>query len=346
MLTQKQASGSVSDCVQPRHLGLAVMASLDRRWLLAVYLIVPATVLTIVLDHWVFGQILRVAILPVMPEQWSLWVILFGLPHVVAGTLTMADSDYLRHYRKQFILPLILYSTVALAGVLGPSLVRVLVPAWLGIYTIYHLLTQQIGLSFTMLRPSRLMLFWKWMILLTGFLLYVGVYVGANIPDATIGGYDPYALCVIFSGSSLLLLTGSSFFLLKTVTAPVGARYLWANVAMIGSVFFAFVYGYTIFIIIIPRVIHDLTAFLIYANHDRNRNACTPHNYLYRLTRSLPLPFFLILPAISITLAYLLQASHHWLFATIIYLLTFMHYHTEAIVWRRPNLHRQHLNFA
>lgn len=113
---------------------------------------------------------------------------------------------------------------------------------------------------------------------------------------------------------------------------------------MMAAVLAAFVWHYPVFIIIIiPRIIHDLTAYLVYFNHDSNRNAQRGHNLLYRRARPGRKIAFWILPTTSVGLAYALQSNEFPLFIAINFFLTFMHYHIESVVWRRPHLHRQFL---
>ena len=324
---------------------MSVPSELKRRWLFAVYAVVPLMAAMILIDAGLCDFYLRDHVLPSMPEQWSFWTVLFGLPHVIAGTLTSADRQYLRHYRRQFALPVLVYAVLALGGVAGPVVLQTAIPVLLGFYTIYHLLMQQIGLTFTFLdgTPRWSMQCWKWLILTIGLTIYGAVFLAANLPQMTVGGWAVQAACLRIVVPMMVLLCGVGTLLQTYARAPIGRAYVFGNVGMIGVTLLAFVGGYTLVIILVPRVIHDLTAFLIYDNHDRNRNAERPHNFLYRCPgiRSIPTP--VRLPLISILLAWLIDSASYPLAIGIAFWLTFLHYHMEAVIWRRPQRHRDYL---
>lgn len=321
---------------------------LDRRWLLALYAVVPLAVSVMLLDQLALGGYLRHAALPQTPEEWPAWTILFGMPHVIAGLLTMADREYIGHYRRRFMWPLLGFAAISIAAAAGPAEVAFAVTLWLGFYTVTHLLTQQIGLTFTMLGkpPMRCMRLWKGTILVLGVLIYAGLYLDTNMPSASLGGFDPHALVVFFGALLLVMLSGLTALLARNAVDRCAVAYVWSNWAMMAAVLAAFGWRYPVFILLIPRVIHDLTAYLVYFNHDSNRNAQHRHNLLYKRARSRRRVAFWILPAVSIGLAYGLQMTDFPLFIAINFLLTFMHYHIESVVWRRPHPHRRSLVFS
>jgi hypothetical protein len=237
--------------------GAPPMHTLDRRWLLVLYAVVPFALGVMLRDQLLLGGYLRQAVLPVAPDEWPAWTIVFGMPHVIAGLLTMADREYLGYYRRRLRWPLLGFGAISIAAATGPGQLAFGVALWLGLYTVTHLLTQQIGLSFTMLRkpPLGWMRLWKWTMLVLGVLMYAGLFLEMNLPDASLGGLDPHALVV-----------------------------------------------------------------------RRGRTVA-----------------FWILPAVSVGLAYALQITTFPLFVAINFFLTFMHYHIESVVWRRPHLHRRFL---
>lgn len=322
----------------------SLLRTLDRRHLLALYAVVPFAIAVMLLDRLALGSFLQRAVLPVAPEEWPAWTILFGMPHVIAGLLTMADRDYLVYYRRRFIWPLLGFSLVSVAAAIGPGQVTFGVSLWLGFYTVTHLLTQQIGLTFTVLGApfGTCMRLWKSTMLILGVLVYAGLYLDTNLPAASLGGLDPHGLTVLSGALLLALLCGLTVVLARGAPDRCATAYVWSNFAMMAAVFAAFVLGYPVFILLIPRVIHDVTAYLVYFNHDRNRNADHGHNLLYRCRRVAPW----MLPAVSIALAYGLQINDFSLFIAINFLLTFMHYHIESVIWRRPHLHRRFLVLA
>lgn len=314
---------------------------LDRRCLLALYAVVPLAVAVMLVDQLALGSLLQRGVLPGAPEDWPAWTIVFGMPHVIAGLLTMADREYLVYYRRRFTWPLLGFGVISTAAAIGPGQVTFAVALWLGFYTVTHLLTQQVGLTFTMLHapPRSCMRLWKATMLVLGLLVYAGLYLDTNVPAASLGGLDPHGLAVLGGALLLALLLGLTLVLARSAPDRCATAYVWGNWAMMAAVLAAFVLHYPVFILLIPRVIHDLTAYLVYFNHDRNRNAQHGHNLLYRRRRVA----VWILPAVSIGLAYGLQINDFPLFIAINFLLTFMHYYIESVIWRRPHLHRRSL---
>jgi len=327
----------------PQAAGAQPMHTLDRRWLLALYAVVPFAVGVMLLDQLLLGSYLRQGGLPAAPEEWPAWTILFGMPHVIAGLLTMADREYLGYYRRRFRWPLLGFGAISIAAATGPDQLAFGVALWLGFYTVTHLLTQQIGLAFTMLRkpPPGWMRLWKWTMLVLGVLVYAGLFLDMNLPDASLGGLDPHALVVLGGAGLLAPLLASTAVLARRAVDRCAVVYVWSNWAMVAAILAAFAWRYPVFILLIPRIIHDLTAFLVYFNHDSNRNARHGHNLLYWRARRGRTVAFWILPTVSVGLAYALQINEFPLFIAINFFLTFMHYHIESVVWRRPHLHRQ-----
>ncbi len=325
--------------------GTLSMHTLDRRWLLVLYAVVPFALGVMLLDQLVLGSYLRQAVLPVAPDEWPAWTILFGMPHVIAGLLTMADREYLGYYRRRFRWPLLGFGAISIAAATGPAQLAFGVALWLGFYTVTHLLTQQIGLGFTMLRkpPLAWMRLWKWTMLVLGVLVYAGLFLDMNLPAASLGGLDPHALVVLGGAGLLVPLLVSTAVLARRAVDRCAVVYLWSNWAMMAAVLAAYVWRYPVFILLIPRIIHDLTAYLVYYNHDSNRNARHGHNLLYWRARRDRTIAFWILPAVSVGLAYALQINEFPIFIAINFFLTFMHYHIESVVWRRPHPHRQFL---
>ncbi|WVM89040.1 hypothetical protein UMZ34_24770 [Halopseudomonas pachastrellae] len=60
--------------------------------------------------------------------------------------------------------------------------------------------------------------------------------------------------------------------LARLTEGRLGRAYLWANALLLLSALVIDRLGYTLFVILMPRLIHDLTAYSVYVTHDRNRN--------------------------------------------------------------------------
>lgn len=323
--------------------------TVDCRWLLALYAIIPVSIAAVATDlFWLDGRLLD-DVFPSDPNRWAFWTVIFGLPHIIASTLTMADREYLGYYRRRLAVPLLAFTAITTAGYLGPQPVSYnLLFVFLAFYTIYHVLAQQLGLTLMMMGipPSRVFRAWKWLAIFAGFAIYVSVYGQGRFRHINIGSIPLFDLIAYLAGALIALMTALAVELTKHARYPIGKWYLWGNVAMLVSVFLINEIGYTVFVIMIPRIIHDLTAFSVYITHDRNRNKAGPRNLLYRLTHLVPLPAILVLPLVSIAIAYPLTVNRdHTAIGIAVLTVSFLHYYFEGFIWRGDTPHKQHLGF-
>lgn len=132
---------------------------------------------------------------------------------------------------------------------------------------------------------------------------------------------------------------------MKAAKNRLGIWYLWSNVAMVFACFIAVWFNYYAFVIVIPRVIHDITAFIVYATHDNNRNKDKPVNIFYRLTAFTRLPPWILCPIIAIAIAYPMVHFKSQILTFIVFTLIYFHYYFENIIWRGNSLHRQQVSF-
>ena len=146
----------------------------DCRWLLALYGVIPLSLSIVAIDTLLLDQALLNAYLPSYPEQWAFWAVIFGLPHIVASLVTMADREYVAHYRHSLTWPLLFFAGISVLGVVGPQPVSYqLLLGVIALYTGYHVLAQQLGLTLMMMNtaPSRAFKAWKWIALAGGVAL-------------------------------------------------------------------------------------------------------------------------------------------------------------------------------
>lgn len=327
--------------------------SIDCRWLLALYALIPLSLLAIMVDTLLLnGQGIE-QYLPDRPEQWPFWTVIFGLPHIIASLLTMSDREYLSFYRRSLLWPLIIFAAVASAGHFGPQpLSYNLLFVIFAFYTIYHVLAQQLGLTLMMMgiAPGRLFRYWKWTSVLAGFAIYINVYgqqymgnMAFSLGDRVIDIQQLFTWMAALLCAAQLIL---AWRLAPSSRHRIGVWYMWSNVALLLSALLINHIGYTLFVILIPRVIHDLTAYTVYITHDRNRNRQGRINPLYRLTGGGGLSPLLLLPALSIAIAFVLSSHQHYPVISIAILtVSFLHYYFEGFIWRGPNPHRDYVNF-
>ena len=140
---------------------------------------IPLSLLVVFTDAWLFEGRMVYQRIPTQPEDWPFWTVIFGLPHIIASLITMADREYLNHYRRSLLWPMLLFAGIASAGYLGPQPVSYnLLFVFLGFYTIYHVLAQQLGLTLMMMGvpPCRSYRLWKWLSIIAGMAIYMNVY--------------------------------------------------------------------------------------------------------------------------------------------------------------------------
>jgi hypothetical protein len=113
----------------------------------------------------------------------------------------------------------------------------------------------------------------------------------------------------------------------------------------------------------IPRLVHDATAYVFYVTHDYNKHHQNPQNTLYKYAARCHLHVFLVLPVFSFVLTFFLQAYGDELvnFITqyvfgmevtqvitlgLIGYLSLMHYYTEAFTWQAGSPLRRYIRFS
>src|SRR5690606_24181446 len=90
-----------------------------------------------------------------------------------------------------------------------------------------------------------------------------------------------------------------------------------------------------------------VTAYMVYVTHDRNRNGEAPVNGLYQLASFTRLSPVILLPLMSVGIAYLLTSCQHYVLVSILVLtVSFLHYYFEGFIWRGGNPHRRYVTFG
>lgn len=306
--------------------------------LLALYFIVPACFVAVLLDALVFHGALRRA-LPSHPDDIAFFTVLFNGPHIIASHLIFIDREYLAHYRKNLIGFGVVLTLVSIA-VFGYSFRLGFFLSLL--FTFWHIITQQVGLTGAQLRNSSpTFQAWKWMAIAMGVGAYV-MTIGRGVPGFEVR--TPFG----WIAAALAIPSTIAAILLHRRAPNAGARrYLWANQWMLLGMLAFSVTRYPFFAILMPRVVHDLTAFYVYLVHDHNRSADGPRrNLVYRAAASLGMPTWVFGPLLAIAIAYFVDRvlSRHGVFV-VIYVLSAFHYYMEGVVWKRGTPHRVYVAF-
>jgi hypothetical protein len=326
------------------------------RLLLSLYLIIPVCILLQCLDSW-FWQRTLAAYLPSSPSHFLLFQILFGTPHIIASaTVLVSNTEYLCFYKQKII-------TMTLAIILFFGLGSLMIPyrmlyLLVAFWTVFHVLKQQHGIARGICR----MPLWGYYLLLClsvagGFCIYVGIFLNKSLD------IQQAQLIKQIAGALCLALVFSAVFCQRYVATTFGKWFLWSNIFLVISSFYLYLQQYYFFAILVPRLVHDATAYLFYVTHDYNKHHNHPQNFIYRQTERYHLPVFIVLPALSFFLAFILQAYGdsainlitNFFFGMeirkaitlgVLGYLGLMHYYTEAFTWKQDSPYRRFISFT
>ncbi len=328
--------------------------AVDARILLALYLVVPISLLFVLYDMFILDGFIGKHYLPKLPDNWAYWGVFFGLPHIVGSFITIVDKEYIRHYNLKLIIPLIVIIATAyvVPKIFGPLVLLVIIGCW----TSYHVLQQQFGIALGLLRKSPCIytLIWRWFSIIAITSVW-GEIVAHFILDRFFIFGIPLAEISKYGG--LLSLTIATFAAFKINSlvhqkgkpAPVALWFFWGNVVMMLVVYFCTFTKYTVFGVLIPRVLHDITAFIVYGVHDQNRNKNEYKNIIFRLFSVTRIPPMILGPILCVAISYVYSDWTHgnpMSYAVLYYTYGFYHYYVEGFLWKRDSLLRQQVRFA
>lgn len=310
-------------------------------FLLSIYGIIPVSLAVIATDYFFFD--FRLArFLPSDASQMGWLNILFMLPHVVASVFTFADREYIETYAVRLGLSSFLFagSIMLLIATTSFSLLVFI----LSVYTAYHQIAQQTGIASIITKNrSTAHVIWKWM----GFcILFFFFLYSAIVPEKR--------AAMLEGNRDLLQLLGAifvaAFLAVSTITAwqsktRMGILFIAANTLMLIIHGFLFSLNLIFFMILIPRVIHDVTAFAFYVSHNKNRNSDTPRNIISKVFKPMRIPEYILTPALALacSLAMTQFMAPLYLIFTLAFLAVF-HYYWEGIMWKSGSPHRNYIH--
>jgi hypothetical protein len=312
--------------------GVRAEAALSGQALMALYAIVPVCVLLVTAD----GLLADFAFshqLPADPHSMRWFTLLFMLPHIFASMFTLIDRQYLPHYRRRLgiTVPLFLLIAWLLPELIGWTLFMV----GIAVYTIHHLMAQQAGIA-AMLAANRCRLHRLWGFSSFLFLALLYLLVLVQLP----AGQDIIAALLLVL---MVLLVVSTVLAMRRSRSRRGALYILANTGMLLACYVFYIMGLPFYLILMPRVVHDLSAFLIYIAHNRDRNRTPQRNFMSLLRRTLPLPEIVLTPLAGIAMTILVTSLLQSHMMVLLSFLALFHYHWEAVMWRGQAPHRQHI---
>jgi hypothetical protein len=207
---------------------------------------------------------------------------------------------------------------------------------------------QQYGVSLMLLKrgPNALYQAWRWLSIAAACILYLHVYR----PDA-IAGFTPVSLQTIGLCLTVASMPFGLAFYAQVAKEPSISKtsrwYFLATFLILITSALDCVWGYPFFLVLIPRFIHDATAFTVYAVHDHNRNLAEHHNVIYRTLKPLHIPPVILCLPLAIALAWYFTAYQYDSGVVMFFLVVFMllHYYMEGHMWKRGTPHRQNVSF-
>jgi hypothetical protein len=322
-------------------------------YLIGLLFVCPLLVFVMVIDITILNRFVLRA-LPTRPEEWAIWLVFFSLPHILTSFFTMADKENTSIYGTKMLKAIVIlfFASVILNGIIPSYLnnndlyaYKILFFCIYGLVTIYHLITQQLGIGLILCKatPGPAYKILKWLSISLSYLLFLLVLVGGHISPAKM-----YLVNYAFYLCAVLLLTCIYFSWRFSLTAKsqTGKIYIYLNLLMFTSVYLFAKFDYAIFALIVPRFIHDLTAFIIYSNHDENKFKLKGGSYIYRIFHKLPLPISIISPLLGVVIAYSINHSLAWTLLYIALVLDFLHYYIESFIWKGNGSHRQYLKIT
>jgi hypothetical protein len=267
-----------------------------------------------------------------------------------------SNVEYLKFYKLKIIL-----MTVAIAAFFGigslfiPYLVfYVLVACW----TVYHVLKQQHGVARGICHlPAWAFYLLLWLSVAAGIVVYILIFL-KNTLDTQQTEWLKHAAAGLCIGLAL-----STVLCQRYVATSFGKLFLWANTLLVLSSFYLYIQQYYFLAILVPRLVHDATAYVFYVTHDYNKHYQHPQNFIYRYAARCNVHVFVVLPAISFVLAFALQnygdaavnlitnsifgiESRKVITVGLLGYLALMHYYTEAFTWKQGSPYRRFIAFT
>jgi len=313
--------------------------------LLLLYMIIPLALIVVWIDQTLLHSKILISS-PFKPEEWIIWVYIFGMPHVITGAQMFADTEYIKMYgwRLFRILAICLALPLVVVPVFGAEYMFVIFMAFI----VYHTVAQQFGLTLAVLKkaPTTAFYAWKWSAIGVGSVLYLMLYF-APIPLAYVN--NEWKDLLVLSAKVLLAITVLSGIAViwENRTNKLGSWYVGLNIALIFTECFLFYMHYFFLIVILGRIIHEFTAWPIYIAHENNRNLTVKHNWIYRMFGDfIPITILSVALAFAIGFALLYITKLLPFFASVIISLSIYHFYTEHFLWRRDGILRESVKFV
>jgi hypothetical protein len=309
-----------------------------RGTLMALYAVVPLAALVWLVDVTLGGGALK-RWLPSSPVSWPVYGLVFGMPHICASLVGLLDARVVRYHAQALAV------SVAVSALAAWAVVGLLDETWgqrlMVVWTMFHVLGQQTGLALAGLGPSAAgscaAKVWR-----HGLALAAGTLALALGGESGAGGLVRAPGEWILASGVLLLAAWPLAMWLQRRAGQAGTdgRMVLATQAMCFTSWWLTAQDYPLLAVLIPRLVHDSTAFHFYIQH-AGSPAARGNALLVRL-RGLPVWHRAGMVPLGIGLALLLSL----LPAAASIAATVLHYCIEGRLWRRGAPMRAGLRFT
>lgn len=324
----------------PEPTGTLPLSRLSPLVLLGIYLIVPALALFVMIDYIAtdldFSR--RIAFDTHLMLVASL---LLQAPHAIASLFTFADREYTSTYKGTLIkCGLIGLATLILILLVGDILLMLCLIA----YNFYHQSSQQAGIAAMVAgNKSRLHEVWRWMSVIIQLVGFIALLANNN-PDYHMMP-DKKAALTIAAVLFMACFAVVSVIVARQSKTAMGRLLIGAQAVMLYLYVAMYIINLPLLMILAPVVVHDLTAFAFYINHNTNRNRETRFNYFSRIRNVVPMPEYVLTPLVALLLGasmFMSGSAEASYFAIVAIVLNVMHIYVEGKMWKAGSLHRKY----
>lgn len=302
--------------------------------LLGLHAVIPVCVVIATVDALALDRAVA-QVLPTHPDQLAGFTLIFNLPHIIASEMLLLDREYRMKYGR---LALSVAAAMLLATATVPFFVspRILFALLLAV-TLVHVIGQQTGIAGMLagLRGTLGLRSWRWGMTAVALMVYAPWTPGVAVTAAEREILD------VGVWIGVVALTAIALVLHRRAKTTEGQAYLWSTHAVLVSLAGLSQAGYPCLALLVPRFVHDTTAWAFYLVHDTNRNRHERRNLVYRALGFTGLPVWLLGPFVAIGLAAMIQGSVPVIAAGVVVgVLSMVHYVLEAVTWRGAGLYR------
>lgn len=278
------------------------------------------------------------------PEQIPFWTLLFGLPHIISSFQTMCDREYLVHYKTHVIVMSVMCVTPYGLHKMGVSTEFIMIA--FTVATVHHVVAQQFGIALSVagFRPTKLSFICMWSTIALGVAAFFYPYLMSDRE------HHSHILSIIdyLTSPALFTIAITGWMLVWSSRKNTnGAAMLAINIGLfVIALIIILKTQYVLVGLMLVRILHDVSGFVVYIKHDSSRNQVKRHNFLYRFIPILPIWLLNSLFAFTIAGSLSHLAESYNLFFWLVIGITFGHYFIERIIWRGKTPHRQHVSFS